>query len=82
MGETDADLQTIYIELLEEGSVCYRPTKAIKLDEGLFIVMPTPDYGSVDEVWLFEPGTVVRCGWETHYEGSVLSSVLVARHLG
>lgn len=52
---------TIYVQLLEEGSSAARPTQAIDLGDGLFKVLPIPNFDSADEVWEFPPGSVVRC---------------------
>ncbi|HEU0368111.1 MAG TPA: hypothetical protein VFR42_02805 [Candidatus Acidoferrum sp.] len=49
---------TIYIELLEEGTPCWRPVTAEHLDGDLYrIIGETPD----DEVWPFVQGDVVKC---------------------
>lgn len=50
---------TIYIYLEEDSA--YRPTQAIALDDGLYHVLPTPDYDPEDEDWQFVPGSIVRC---------------------
>ncbi len=58
----DSKTQTIeiHVQLLNEGSVTYRPTRAIPLKNGLFKVLATPLYNPEDETWEFLPGAVVR----------------------
>lgn len=55
-----AKTRTIHVALLEEGSWAARPTEVIELGNGLFEVLPTPDYDPEDEVWEFVPGSTVR----------------------
>jgi len=50
----------IHIRLLHEGTECSRPTQALELGNGLFKVLPTPNYNSEDEVWEFPPDSIVR----------------------
>jgi len=50
---------TVYVALLEEGTVCARPTQAEKLGNGLYRLLPTPDYDPADETWEFAPGSIV-----------------------
>ena len=57
---------TIYIPLLEEGTVVFRPTQGIALDIDVFQVLPTDDYDPEDEVWKFLPGTIVKCEKKEH----------------
>ena len=50
-------METIYVKLLDEGTDCWRPVKAMKVGEDLYQLngaVPT------DEIWEFLPGTVVR----------------------
>jgi hypothetical protein len=46
---------------LNEGTEVSRPTEALNLGNGLYKILPTPDYDSEDEVWEFLPNAVVRC---------------------
>jgi len=50
----------IYVNLLEEGTPCSRPTQALVLENGLFKLLPTENYDPDDECWEFPPGSVVR----------------------
>jgi hypothetical protein len=52
------DRITIYVELLDEGTPCWRPVLAEPLTENTYqIVDSIPE----DEVWMFQPGDIVRC---------------------
>jgi len=51
----------IYVKLLEEGTDVWRPTEAKEVKDGLFVMLPTPDYRTSDEQWEFPPGSVVGC---------------------
>ncbi len=50
----------IHIRLLHEGTECSRPTEALDLGNGLYKVLPTPNYVPGDEVWEFPLGSIVR----------------------
>jgi hypothetical protein len=50
----------IYIELLDEGTDTWRPAMAEDLGNGLYKVLPTPDYDPEVETWEFLPGAIVR----------------------
>jgi hypothetical protein len=63
---------TIYIPLLDEGTIVCRPTDGIPLGDGLFRVQPTPNCYPKDEHWQFPPGSVVRCNVEVHGSGEIL----------
>lgn len=67
-------MRTIYIRLLDEGTEVLRPTEAEELADGLFKVLPTPDYDPDDEHWEFRPGSIVQ-GAPRKLEGE---TVLVA----
>jgi len=53
-------MRIIYIRLFDEGTDVLRPTEAEELANGLFKVMPTPEYDPDDEKWEFKPGSIVR----------------------
>jgi hypothetical protein len=58
--------KTIYIELLEERTPCWRPIKAEHLGGELYrITGERPD----DEVWPFVQGDIVKCRIRTFQEG-------------
>lgn len=58
----------IYVNLLNEGTPCARPTRALTLGNGLFELLPTEGYDPEDEHWEFRPGSIVR-GKETQRDG-------------
>ena len=49
----------IYIQLLNEGSVAYRPVPAIQIENNIYKVQGFEIYDSEDEEWEFLPGTRV-----------------------
>jgi len=53
-------MRTIYIRLIDEGTEVFRPTEAEELANGLFKLLPSPDYDPDDEQWEFGPGSIVR----------------------
>jgi len=55
-----ARMVEIHIRLLHEGTECSRPTQALDLGDGLFKILPTPNYDPSDEVWEFPPESIVR----------------------
>lgn len=56
------DKKTIYIELLEEGTPCWRPVESEYLGNELYrIIGVKPD----DEVWAFSIGDVLKCKMKT-----------------
>ncbi len=49
---------TIFIELLDEGTTCWRPVQAEVLADGSFLILdPTPE----GELWRFNRGDIVLC---------------------
>jgi hypothetical protein len=59
--------RTIYIELLEEGTRCWRPVESEHLGGELYrITGERPD----GEVWPFEQGDIVKCRIHAFQEGS------------
>jgi hypothetical protein len=72
MKSTSSTEREIYIRLLNEGTEVSRPTKAVDLGSGIFIVLPTADYDPEDETWEFPPGSRVRCEKVERSEGSYL----------
>ncbi len=68
---------TIYVELLDEGTDTWRPTKAIELGDGLFKLLPTPNYDPENESWAFLPGETVKAEQKKFAKGH---TEMVARH--
>jgi hypothetical protein len=57
---------TIYVELLDEGTKCWRPVQAEQIDGELYrMVGEKPE----DEVWSFLTGDVVKCRKHTFQDG-------------
>lgn len=73
--DSDIEPQTLFVELLNEGTACLRPTQGIPLGEGKYRLLLTADYDPEVEHWQFPPGCVVRCRTEV-WSGE---DVLVAR---
>ncbi len=49
---------TVYIELMNEGTGCWRPVEAKDLGDGRFqITGSQPE----DEDWRFKPGDIIEC---------------------
>jgi len=51
--------KTVYVQLLEEGTIAYRPVSAIEVEKGVFEITGFDAYDPEDEVWEFLPGTCV-----------------------
>lgn len=52
--------KTIYIKLLGEGTVAYRPVRAIKVDKNIYLLKGEEIFDPDDEEWEFYPGTKVK----------------------
>ena len=52
--------KTIYIQLLGEGTVVYRPVPAIEISENIYKIKGEKIYDPDDEEWEFLPGTIVK----------------------
>jgi hypothetical protein len=59
------------MELLDEGTKCWRPVSAEHVSEDLYRIV---DVVPEDEIWLFQPGEVVRCKERQFSEGSGLTA--------
>jgi hypothetical protein len=53
--------ETVYIQLLDEGVTCYRPTKGVRIRDMVFKILAVENYDPEDEKWEFLPGSIVRC---------------------
>jgi len=78
MEEGQATTSTIYIRLLEEAVTCIRPTQAELLEDGTYLVLPTPEYDPTDEVWEFAPGSKVHCELFDNPKGAYLLAIAEA----
>ena len=50
----------IYVQLLNEGTVVYRPAPARERSTNTFEILRPDDYDPADEQWEFPPASVVR----------------------
>ena len=58
--DPDSNAKEVYVRLLNEGTVVYRPVLAVLLSgDAARLVMPR-DYDPEGEEWEFPPGSVVR----------------------
>ena len=69
------DTNTIYVQLLNEGTIAYRQTTGCKVSEEYYRLLPTEHYDPEDEEWEFEPNTIVRCEFKELSAGNVLVAV-------
>jgi hypothetical protein len=60
MQDKDKKFIQVYVELLDEGSVAWRPTQAQEIGDGIYKLIPTSNYNPDDEYWAFLPGDSVR----------------------
>lgn len=74
VSNTDNTLE-IYVHLLDEGTTVWRPTRAANLGNGVFKILPTPDYDPEDETWEFLPNTLVRIAERTLSSEKVWAAV-------
>jgi hypothetical protein len=58
-------MATIYVELLDEGTVCYRPVEAFLNEDGTYTILSIPD----DEKWRFQPNDTVVCEQRIDHDG-------------
>ncbi len=59
MSENLTNAVDVCVELLEEGAETWRRAKALNLGNGLYKLLPPPDYDPEDEMWAFLPGEIV-----------------------
>jgi hypothetical protein len=64
--ESDPTLAQVYVELLDEGTYCLRPTLGRQIGRMTYLLLPTENDDPGDEHWQFLPGTVVACEWVAH----------------
>ncbi len=51
--------EIIYIKMLNEGTMVYRPVPAYNIEDRIYKVLGFDIYDPEDEVWEFPPGTLV-----------------------
>jgi hypothetical protein len=62
----------IYVQLLEEGTRCYRPVNAFKLNNDVYKILDKPPD---DEVWEFQFNDIVQCSKTKLSDGFELVAV-------
>ncbi|MDD4892126.1 MAG: hypothetical protein PHU85_19560 [Phycisphaerae bacterium] len=67
--------QTVYVQLLNEGTTVYRPTLALDLGHGSYRLLATDKYDPTDEEWEFPPGSIIKCEIRTLSDGPALVAV-------
>lgn len=75
----DLETETIYIELLDEGTDVWRPVQGRRIRGNAFEILAAPDYDPELEIWQFVPGSVVECEWETHSGAKLVAKRVAAR---
>ena len=58
--ESWRDGEIIYIRLLNEGTDVWRPVDSLPVGDGLYRIAPA-SWPLTDEIWEFQPGSVVQC---------------------
>ena len=61
MSEAMGSGTEVYVRLLGEGTMVYRPTIGMLQREDVYRLSATAGYDVEDENWEFPPGTLVRC---------------------
>jgi hypothetical protein len=72
---SDNNTIELNVRLLNEGTEVSRPTRALDLGDGMFRLLPIPDYDPGHEEWEFAPGSVVRCARREDERGEYLLAV-------
>ncbi len=65
----------VHVRLLNEGSLCCRPTTGLVVAPRVVRLDATPDYDSADEEWEFTPGTLVTLTVRSDETGPFLIAV-------
>ena len=60
-------LVTVYVPLLNEGTIVSRPTQAREVGVNRYELLATDNYDASDETWQFLPGSIVRCDLRDGY---------------
>ncbi len=62
----------VYVELLNEGTLFYRPVEADKNPDGSYTLsLSQPE----SEEWEFPPGSTVECEWRQQREDNLLLAI-------
>jgi hypothetical protein len=55
------EIWSIFVQLMGERTVVFRPTTALHLGGDRYEILPTLDYNPEDEIWEFVPHTIAKC---------------------
>ena len=69
------DVQAVYVQLLDEGTTCYRPAPFVVLADDTVRLLAHPGYCPEDEEWEFKPESIVRVAWKELSGGRVAVAV-------
>lgn len=72
---------TIYVQLLNEGTRCFRPVAATPIGSSMYRLDADASYDETIEKWEFPPGACVRAESRALHEGSEEHQQLVAVEL-
>lgn len=70
--------KNIYVKLLNEGTICYRPVEAIEIEAGKYQITEENDT-AFDEEWEFPAGTIVNVEEHTFSDNS--TGLLAIRYI-
>jgi len=73
-----SSIEAVYVRLLNEGTVVYRPVEAVRVGAGVVRLMMPQNYEPEDEEWEFEPGSMVRVAAKILEGKQVLVAVAAA----
>lgn len=57
---SNTEVTSVYVRLLGEGTVVFRPTLAVPLGPRMVKLLAPSDYDPDDEDWEFKPGSIVQ----------------------
>lgn len=66
-----AERVTVYVQLLNEGTIVYRPASGTSVGPDVVRLELVPDYDPENEQWEFLPGSVVRVEQRRLSDGDV-----------
>lgn len=76
--DSNTDPMVVYVRLLGEGTVVYRPAPAEAIGGSVVRILAPESYDPGDEEWEFKPGTTVRVELRSLSSGKVLVAVAAA----
>jgi hypothetical protein len=77
--DQDSSTSVVYVRLLDEGTVVFRPTEAVFVAGGMARLVAPGDYDCDDEHWEFAPDSVVRIETRILHGKEVSVAVALAR---